>query len=74
MSETELERVAADGNRKAAQTVHRFLATIQVAITLSGFFWAAPLLQITFRSFCSEMACRYWGMTVPPRPPWTPFR
>ena len=43
VNETKLERMAPDGNRKAAWprklTVQpaRFLATIQVAITLSGF-------------------------------------
>ena len=47
VSETKLERMAADGNRKAARlrklTVQpaRFLATIQVAITLSGFLGSA---------------------------------
>ena len=47
VNETELERMAADGNRKAARlrklTVQpaRFLATIQVAITLSGFLGSA---------------------------------
>lgn len=47
VNETKLERMAADGNRKAARlrklTVQpaRFLATIQVAITLSGFLGSA---------------------------------
>lgn len=47
VNETKLERMAAEGNRKAARlrklTVQpaRFLATIQVAITLSGFLGSA---------------------------------
>lgn len=47
INETKLERMAEDGNRKAARLFRltrepaRFLATIQVAITLSGFLGSA---------------------------------
>ena len=47
VNDAKLERMAADGNKKAARLVQltgqpaRFLATIQVAITLSGFLGSA---------------------------------
>ena len=47
INDTKLEHMAADGNKNAARLVKltaqpaRFLATIQVAITLSGFLGSA---------------------------------
>lgn len=53
INDSKLERMAAEGDRRAqrlnklmAQPA-RFLATIQVGITLAG-FWAAPLPPIIF--------------------------
>ena len=77
VSETKLERMAADGNRKAARlrklTVQpaRFLAPFRWPLPCPA-FWAAPLLQITFRSFWFN-GLWVWGWAFPPRP-WTPFR
>lgn len=53
MNELKLEKLAEDGNRRAkrlrklTEKPAGFLATIQIAITLSG-FWAAPLRRTTF--------------------------
>lgn len=69
MSGTKLEKLAEDGNKKATRLVSltsnpaRFLATIQVAITLAGFLgsayaadnFAAPLVALLVKS----------GVTIP---------
>ena len=71
VNDTKLDRMAADGNKKARRLLSltkqpaRFLATIQVGITLAG-FWAAPLRRITFPKSSPPSL-------FPPVCPWRPL-
>ena len=73
-NETKLEKLADDGNKRAARLrrltnqPERFLATIQIAITLSGFLGSA----FASENFSDSLANWLSGLGLPcPGPPWT---